>query len=55
MKYALAAGVLALGAAIGIAALYFGQLDDSPGLGGIGLLVMIGAAVVSTRIVRRRA
>jgi hypothetical protein len=32
-------------AAVGAIAVWFGQVDDSPGLGGIGL-VIVGAVVV---------
>ena len=40
--------------AVGVAALMEGQSDDSPGLGGIGMLVIIGAVVLAVRTARRR-
>jgi hypothetical protein len=49
--------VLALGAVlavtIGVAALVFGEADDSPGLQGLGALLVIGAVVLGVRTVRR--
>jgi hypothetical protein len=48
--------VLALGAVlavtIGVAALVFGEADDSPGLQGLGALLVIGAVVLGVRTVR---
>ncbi|WP_159149780.1 hypothetical protein [Dietzia lutea] len=41
-------GVLAL-LALGGAAIVLGEADDSPGLQGIGVLVVIGATVVALR------
>ena len=40
--------------ALGIAAMAAGQADDSPGLGGIGLLLIIGTLVLGVRSLRRR-
>ena len=45
----------ALLAALGLFLLSAGQADDSPGLGGIGLLVLIGAVVLVVRGLRRRS
>jgi hypothetical protein len=53
MKLVVTLVALALAIALGIAALVAGQADDSPGLGGIGLLLIIGAVVVGVRRVRR--
>lgn len=45
IPYLLAALVMGLGALM----MHLGQLDDSPGLGGIGLLLMLAAAGWSIR------
>ncbi|MGW4947614.1 hypothetical protein ACWEOZ_39190 [Actinoplanes sp. NPDC004185] len=50
MKYALAALAVLLGAA----AIVYGEGDDSPGLQGLGVLLVIGAIVLVVRTVRRR-
>ncbi|GAB3694475.1 hypothetical protein [Corynebacterium nasicanis] len=34
---------------IGAGLLYLGEMDDSPGLGGIGLILMVGALIVIVR------
>ena len=39
--------------AVGVAAILFGGADDSPGLQGLGLLVVIGAVVLAVRAKRR--
>lgn len=49
MKYLLA--VLAI--AVGVAALVYGEGDDSPGMQLIGAVLIIGALVLSVRIARR--
>jgi hypothetical protein len=49
MKYLIA--ILAL--ALGVAAITYGGADDSPGLQLIGVLIIVGAVVVSVRIARR--
>ena len=49
MKYLLA--VLAI--AIGVAAIVYGEGDDSPGLQGIGGVLVIGALAFCVRIARR--
>ena len=51
MKYAL----VALAVLFGLAAIVFGGYDDSPGLQGIGLLVIIAAVVLGVRAARRSA
>ncbi|GIG29063.1 hypothetical protein [Cellulomonas marina] len=43
-----------LAALVGAAALVAGQADDSPGLGGLGLLVALTGVVLAVRSVRRR-
>lgn len=40
-------------AAVGGAAVVLGEVDDSPGLGGIGLLLVLGAVAANVR--QRRA
>lgn len=46
-------GVLLL-VLLGVAAVVAGGADDSPGLQGIGLLLVIGAVVLAVRTARRR-
>jgi hypothetical protein len=43
--------VLAIG--LGVAAIVLGEADDSPGLQGLGLLLVIGAVVLGVRTARR--
>jgi hypothetical protein len=45
------AAILATG--IGVAAIVLGEADDSPGLQGLGLLLVIGAVVIGLRTARR--
>jgi hypothetical protein len=45
-------GVL-LAIAIGVAAVVHGEGDDSPGLQGVGALLVVGAVVLGVRSVRR--
>ncbi|MBQ1032996.1 MULTISPECIES: hypothetical protein [unclassified Micromonospora] len=52
MRYALIAAAV-LGVALGVAAVVLGGADDSPGLQGIGVLLVIGAVVFGIRNVRR--
>ena len=42
-----------LATAIGVAAIVLGGADDSPGLQGLGLLLIIGTVVVGVRNARR--
>ena len=49
MRYVLAVLLLALGAA----AVVLGEGDDSPGLQGLGALLVLGTLVVTVRAVRR--
>ena len=51
MRYLLAVGVV-LGLALGVAAVVYGEADDSPGLQLIGVLVAIGAVTVGVRRLR---
>ena len=50
MKFVLAALVIALG----IAAVVYGESDDSPGLQLIGAVLVVGAVALGVRTVRRR-
>ncbi|HKM24242.1 MAG: hypothetical protein GX859_06325 [Corynebacterium humireducens] len=49
LPYMLALVAVAFGALL----LYLGELDDSPGLGGIGLILMVGSVVLAVRHARR--
>ena len=49
MNYVLAALVIALG----VAAVVLGEADDSPGLQGIGVVLVVGAVVLGVRRARR--
>jgi membrane protein implicated in regulation of membrane protease activity len=46
--------VAALLAVLGAAAVVAGGYDDSPGLQGIGVLLVVGAVVLAVRTARRR-
>ena len=39
--------------AVGVTAVVLGEADDSPGLQGLGVLLVIGAVVLGVRTVRR--
>ena len=53
MKHlALALGVL-LAIAFGVAAVVYGEGDDSPGLQGLGVLIVLAAVALGVRSVRR--
>lgn len=39
----------ALAVAFGAVLVYYGQVDDSPGLGGIGLIIMLLAVIWAVR------
>jgi drug/metabolite transporter (DMT)-like permease len=43
-----------LAAALGIAVVVLGGADDSPGLQGIGVVIVAGAAILFAQAVRRR-
>jgi hypothetical protein len=45
---------LALMVAVGSLAVWFGQVDDSPGLGGIGLILGGSAIFMAVRRLRRQ-
>ena len=50
MKFVLALLILALG----LVTMNYAQADDAPGLGLIGILLIVGAIVLGTRSLRRR-
>ncbi len=52
VKFLLGVGAV-LVIALGVAAVVYGEADDSPGLQGIGVLLVIGAVVLGVRMVRR--
>lgn len=45
--------VLAMGSAIGAAGIYVGALDDAPGAGLLGAVIMVGAAALAWKVWRR--
>ena len=53
MKPFLATVAVLLVLTLGVAGVVLGGADDSPGLQGLGGLLVIGAVVVGVRIVRR--
>lgn len=55
MTQVLALVVAVVAAALGGAAVVLGGADDSPGLQGIGVLLVVGALVVTLRRTRRDA
>ncbi len=53
MKTFLLVVVLLAVVALGVAGVVLGEADDSPGLQGLGVLVVVGAAWFAVRAVRR--
>ena len=53
MKHLLLALGVLLAVAVGIAGLVAGEADDSPGLQGLGALLVLGAVVLGVRSARR--
>ncbi|SFT40080.1 hypothetical protein SAMN05660657_00538 [Geodermatophilus amargosae] len=51
-SFALVVALLAV-VAIGVAGVVLGEADDSPGLQGLGVLLVIGAVVLGVRAARR--
>jgi hypothetical protein len=47
-------GFVAVGIAIAALGIYIGHTDDAPGAALIGILLMIGAAVLGVRAIRRK-
>lgn len=54
MKYFLTILALAVGVAIGAAAIVYGEGDDSPGLQGLGALIVLVMITLGVRTIRRR-
>ena len=54
MKYFLMILALAVGIAIGAAAIVYGEGDDSPGLQGLGALIVLVMITLGVRTIRRR-
>ena len=52
MKLVLVVVTAVIVVALGVAAVVFGEADDSPGLQGLGVLLVIGAVAFSVRTVR---
>jgi hypothetical protein len=55
IKIVSVAALATIGIAIGAAGVYVGQIDDAPGAGGIGLLIMIGMLIMAVKRARRDA
>ena len=53
MSSVLAVVVLLLLGALGAAGVVLGEADDSPGLQGLGLLLVLGAVAAGVRLLRR--
>ena len=49
-NWVVAAGLVAVGVALGALGIYIGETDDAPGAALIGLLLMIGAVVLGVRV-----
>jgi hypothetical protein len=47
-------GFVAIGIAIAALGIYIGHTDDAPGAALMGILLMIGAAVLGVRTIRRK-
>ena len=52
-RFALAVGIVAVGVALAAGGIYVGDTDDAPGAALLGILLMIGAVALATRIARR--
>jgi len=53
VRYLVPALVVAVLVALGVAAVVYGEADDSPGLQLLGALLVVGAVVFGVRRVRR--
>jgi hypothetical protein len=51
----IALGLIVMGIALAAAGIYIGEVDDAPGAALIGILLLIGAVVLSVRTVWRKA
>lgn len=52
MTYLLALVAVLLGV-LGVAGVVLGEADDSPGLQGLGVLLVVGAVALAVRVARR--
>lgn len=52
-KYLMVIGVITLGVALCATGLYLGHIDDAPGVGMIGFLLLAAAVVAGVKIARR--
>jgi len=53
-NWVMAVGLAVIGVAIALAGITVGELDDAPGAGVGGLVLMVIAVVVAVRIARRK-
>ena len=54
-NFVIGLGLVATGVAVGAAGIYVGDTDDAPGAALIGIVLMIGAAVLGVRTACRKA
>lgn len=54
MRYFLTIVTLAVGVAIGAIVIVLGEGDDSPGLQGLGALIVVGMTALGARTVRQK-
>ncbi len=54
MKYICTLLALAVGVVVGALAIIYGEGDDSPGLQGLGALIVLGMIALGVRTIRRR-
>src|SRR3546814_20867626 len=54
-NFVMALGVVIIGVAAAATGIYVGDADDAPGAALVGILILIGAVVLSVRIARRRS
>ncbi len=52
-SFVMAFGLIVIGIAFAFAGIYIGEADDAPGTALIGILLMIGMAVLGVRTLRR--
>ncbi|MEX5259757.1 hypothetical protein [Kocuria sp. CPCC 205263] len=53
MKYVIPLVIIAIGLALGVAGLVYGEADDSPGLQLLGVLLVLATVVFGVRTARR--
>ena len=52
-KYLLAVGILLIGLFLLVIGIYIGETDDSPGAGGLGIILMLCSFWLSWRVLRK--